>query len=464
MRVLIMGATGLIGRALGKKLVESGQEVRVISRNKMRAQTELGFPAEVFEWPRKSEWATVLSGVDAIVHLAGESIAEGRWTKEKKRRIYESRVLSTREIVAAILQYPNQVQTFVIGSAIGFYGDRGDEELSETSSPGNDFLAKVVADWENELSALSARSEIRRVIVRTGIVLDSQGGALAKLLPIFLNGLGGPLADGQNWMSWIALEDICRVFALAVVDQRVKGVLNGVAPEPLRNRDFTEILARVLRVPAPFRVPAMGFKLLLGEMSQVILGSQRVTSRALSNFEFSFGFTNLEDFLHHACAAWSSGDREMIFEQWVPHDPHKVFPFFADEKNLESLTPPFLNFRVLKKSSETIKEGTLIDYRLHLHGLPLRWQSKIEEWQPDKKFVDLQLKGPYQKWHHTHEFVAFGGGTLLRDRVLFRLPLGFLGSLIVGSKVQKDVLRIFAYRRSRMGELLDAHVQNSTQS
>lgn len=489
MRVLITGATGLIGRALGQKLVAAGHEVRVLSRNKIRAQAELGFPAEVLEWPRKTEWATVLSAVDAVVHLAGESVAEGRWTAEKKRRIYESRVLTTRELVDAVLQTPNQVQTFVMGSAIGVYGDRGDEKLFESSvggspsgfssespsgnpdafpagSPikGKDFLAKVVVDWENELARLNTRATIRQVIVRTGVVLDNQGGALAKLLPMFMNGLGGPLAGGRNWMSWIALEDICRVFQFVITDQRVRGVINGVAPEPIQNRDFTATLAKVLHVPAAFPVPAVALKLLLGEMSQVILASQRVIPQALLNYGFSFNFPNLSSYLLHACAPLSNGDHEMIFEQWVPHAPANVFPFFADEKNLESLTPPFLNFKVLGKSSEAINEGTLIDYQLHLHGVPLKWRSRIEQWEPNQKFVDLQLKGPYRKWHHTHEFIAFGGGTLLRDRVLFRLPLGFFGSLIVGSKVQKDILNIFAYRRSRMGELLDAHIQNSKKS
>jgi uncharacterized protein len=461
MRILITGATGLIGKEVGKLLAESGHEIHAVSRNPARAKMELPFPAKVFAWKGESEAfpQEALDGVDGVVHLAGEPIAENRWTEERKIRILNSRVLGTRRLVDAIAQNAGtsaRLKVFVHGSAIGFYGSRGDEPLSEEASKGEGFLAEVVSDWEAEadrVAAVAQAPDLRLVKVRTGIVLSRYGGALAKMLPVFQKGLGGKLGSGQQWMSWIHIEDMARLLVFCVENEDSKGVINGTAPEPARNERFTVALARGLGRPVFLPVPEAALKIMFGEMSQALLGSQRALPERALELGFQYRHPELVPALEELGSSLKGGHHEMLAEQWVPHKPEEVFPFFCSELNLESLTPKFLNFKVMGKSTEKIEEGTLIDYRLSLHGIPMKWRTRIEQWQPNHKFVDVQLKGPYRKWHHTHEFIPFAGGTLLRDRVLYKLPMGWFGDTAGAWKVEGDVGRIFAFRRQQIDQM-----------
>ena len=465
MRVLITGATGLIGKEIGKVLVESGHELVVVTRNPERARFELPFPAEIFKWGGDTEAfpKAALKGVEGIIHLAGESVASGRWTPERKKSIRDSRVMGTRRLVEAISQLgksESPLRTFVSGSAIGIYGNRGDEILTEDCAAGDDFLANVTRDWEGEADSLTKHpktSHIRIAKIRTGVVLSRHGGALEKMIPVFSRGLGGKLGQGQQWMSWIHLEDIARLFIFALETDHVSGALNGAAPEPTRNERFTVALARALGRSVFLPVPDGALKVALGEMSEAVLGSARVSAAHVQELGFQFRHPELVPALEEICAPLARGQHELLAEQWVPQTPHEIFPYFCSEKNLEELTPPFLNFKVIGKSTPEIKEGTLIDYRLGLYGMGVKWRTLIETWKPTGSFVDIQLKGPYRRWHHTHEFIPMGGGTLLRDRVVYQLPLGIFGDLAAGWKVNGDVKAIFAYRRKKIDELFGAH-------
>lgn len=454
MRILMTGATGLIGREVGKLLAEKGIQLNVVSRSPGRARLELPFPAEIFEWQGESDVfpSKALDDVDLVLHLAGEPVASGRWTIEKKKAIYDSRVLGTKRLVEAISKNPGKISALVAGSATGLYGDRGDDVQTENARPADDFLSKVVVDWEKEIDAFTDITGKRSVKIRTGIVLARHGGALEKLIPIFQKGLGGRLANGQQWMSWIHLEDIARLFVYAI-ENDVSGVFNGTSPEPARNERFTVALARALGRPVFLPVPASALKIAYGEMSTALLGSQRVLPERALTAGFDFRYPELVRALNEICEPLRDGQHEMFNEQWVDRTPDEVFPYFCSEKNLEELTPTFLNFRVIGKSTAEIQEGTLIDYRLSLHGVPMKWRTRIEEWKPGRAFVDVQLKGPYRKWHHTHEFVPFAGGTLMRDRVLYKLPLGWFGDTAASWKVTGQVGEIFAFRRKKIGEL-----------
>jgi ligand-binding SRPBCC domain-containing protein len=338
----------------------------------------------------------------------------------------------------------------VSASAIGFYGDRGDERLDESSSPGTGFLADVCREWESEAAA-AAEHGVRVVVVRIGVVLGPDGGALEKMLPLFRLGAGGRLGAGDQWMSWIHVDDVVSMLAFAVERSDVRGTLNAVAPAPVRNRDFTGALASALGRPAWLPVPAVALRLLAGEMSVVLLGSQRVEPAAASRLGFSFAHPELGGALADLCRDPSHlVEREQLVRR--PRD--QVFPFFSDARNLERITPEFLRFRVKNMSTPEIGQGTLIDYRLSLHGLPVGWRSRIEEWRPDERFVDVQLRGPYSFWHHTHEFEPVPEGTIVRDRIRYRLPFGALGDLVAGSFVARDVDRIFAHRRACIDDLL----------
>ncbi len=183
-------------------------------------------------------------------------------------------------------------------------------------------------------------------------------------------------------------------------------------------------------------------------MADIVLNSQKVDCVKLESFGFQFRYPKLQAAFEEITAPLQNGEQEFFSEQWLPLSPKEIFPYFSDEKNLEELTPEFLNFKVLKKSTPEIQKGTLIDYQLSLHGVPMKWRTLIAEWEPDSRFVDTQLKGPYKKWHHTHEFVKLGKGTLLRDRVIYSLPGGTIGQWLAGWKVGKDVQKIFNYRRA----------------
>lgn len=463
MKVLITGATGLIGAELGKHLALRGNSISALVRDPSRAVHDLPFPATLVQWssgdPLSKEAVQALEAADVIVNLAGEPVAEGRWTEEKKKRIRDSRVKGTSALVEALQSAQTSASTkvFIQGSAIGIYGDRGDEILDANSQRGSGFLADVVQEWESALpvhNQLSASlKNCRFVTVRTGVVLSRHGGAVAKMLPLFRNGAGARLGfSGDQWMSWIHIDDMVQLLIHAIDHASVSGVIEAVAPQPVRNKDFTSCFCENLDVIQGPPVPSVALKLLYGEMSSVLLESQRVVPTRTLASGFQFRFSEIQKALGDILSPLRGQTHEKFAEQWVPQSTEKVWPYFCDEKNLEELTPPLLSFRVLGKSTDEIQEGTLIDYRLSLNGIPFGWKTRIEDWVPNKRFVDTQLKGPYSLWHHTHDFIPLAGGTLLRDRVLYRMPLGVLGSLAAGWKVVRDVETIFRYRRKVIHE------------
>jgi uncharacterized protein len=285
MNVTISGASGFIGQRL-LKVFGDGHRVHALSRHG-GSKLPAGIRFSVWDPVKGEPPAESLREADLVVHLAGEPVAQ-RWTADVKRRIRESRVAGTRNLVAALAKLPRRPAALVCASAIGYYGSRGDEALTEAAPPGSDFLADVCAAWEHEAQAAEAAG-VRVVRVRIGIVLDPHGGALKRMLPPFRLGIGGRLADGSQWMSWIHLQDLANLF-LHAAEHPVQGVLNGVAPSPVTNADFTLILARTLHRPALFPVPAFALRAMFGEMSQILLASQRVipTNTEASGFRFRF--------------------------------------------------------------------------------------------------------------------------------------------------------------------------------
>jgi uncharacterized protein len=271
MRIAVTGATGFIGRRLTASLGADGIGSRAVPRGTPGAELE---------------------GADAVVHLAGEPVAQ-RWTPEAKRRIRDSRVQGTGLLVEALAALPRRPEVLVAASAVGYYGSRGDEILSEGAAPGKGFLPEVCVEWEKAADAASALG-IRVVKVRIGMVLGSGGGALAQMLPPFRMGVGGPLAGGQQWMSWIHIEDLVRLIRFAVETPALRGALNGTSPNPVRNADFTQKLARAVHRPAFFPVPKFALELLYGEMSEVLLGSQRVVPRLAEDAGFGFRYPEAE--------------------------------------------------------------------------------------------------------------------------------------------------------------------------
>jgi uncharacterized protein len=301
MRSLVTGATGLIGR----RLLRSNENSVVLSRRPGEARRLLG-SVEAHLWEPESGPAPsdALRGIEVVFNLAGEPVSEGRWTDEKKRRIRDSRVVGTRNLVAGLASLKNRPRVLVSASAVGYYGDRGDEELDERSAPGQGFLAEVSAEWEREAMAASQLG-IRVVCVRIGIVLARDGGALARMLTPFRMAMGGRLGSGRQWMPWIHLNDVTGIILHASRNDQINGPLNVVAPHPVTNADFTRALANAVHRPALLPIPRAALRLAFGELSDVLLASQRVFPRVAEHTGYTFEHPNLAEALNNLMTSQS---------------------------------------------------------------------------------------------------------------------------------------------------------------
>jgi len=289
-RVLVSGASGPIGKALLPSLRTNGAHItRLVRDNAPPTYSD----EQTIPWhPGQQLSADALSGFDAVIHLAGETIV-GRWTESKKTKIRDSRVIGTRNLAESLAQAKHRPQIFLCSSAIGYYGNRGDEALTEESAPGTGFLAEVCQEWEAATHP-AAEAGIRTVAIRTGVVLSREGGALAKMLPPFKMGVGGKIGDGRQWMSWIDVQDLVGAIHHILKSDLLYGPVNMVAPRPVTNAEFTQTLASVLSRPAVFPMPAFAVKLLFGEMGEtVLLGSQRVEPTQLVSSGYPFRFRDL---------------------------------------------------------------------------------------------------------------------------------------------------------------------------
>jgi len=444
MKILVAGGTGFIGKKLVKKLYEKGHEIKVLTRNQETARFHIPIHCEIHQWdPEKSPLpANLLKDVDAVINLSGENIASSFWTDSQKRKLMDSRVMSVRRIVQAMGSMDAKPKVFISASAVGFYGNRRNEELKETSSAGEGFLSKICQSWENEITK-SNDLGIRTTIFRLGMVLGHDGGALEKIIPAFKLGLGGKLGDGSQWMSWIHINDFVNMIVYSIENPSIKGIINAVSPNPVKNIEFTKTLGRVVKRPTILPVPGIALKVALRDLSDLLLNSQKVSAEKICKNGFKFTYPTLEEAFNEVCG---HSFHEINTEQWVPQSINKTFAFFKEAKNLEILTPEFLKFKILDQSTPEIQDGTKFTYRLSLHGIPVKWESKITDWSPDSKFSDVQIKGPYNYWYHTHKFEEKNGGTLIKDHVQYKVPFGVIGDLIVGSFIKKDLETIFSYR------------------
>lgn len=297
MKVLITGFSGLIGTALRKSFEERDYEMLLAGRHEPKSPNEIRWEAET---GFAEEDLQKLEGIDAVVHLAGESVNGLRWTEEKKRAIHDSRVLGTRNLVDAMSRLKNKPKVFVSASAIGFYGDRDDEILTETSSVGDTFLAKTCKDWEAE-ARRAEDSGIRTVLPRNAIVLSKEGGALATMLTPFKLGVGGVVGSGRQWMSWISLDDIIAIYNDAIENEALRGAVNAASPNPVTNEEFTKTMGEVLYRPTFLPIPEFAVNFVLGEMGDaLLLDSLRVEPKRLKEADYEFKFPDLRSALEHA--------------------------------------------------------------------------------------------------------------------------------------------------------------------
>jgi len=292
MRIVIAGGTGFLGRALDQALTRDSHEIVLLTRG-------AGDGRRAVRWRpngQSGEWARALDGAAAVINLAGDSIAEGRWTAAKKQRILDSRVLATRSLVTAIIEAPSPPATFISGSAVGYYGPHGDEIVTEDQAAGSDFLAGVCVRWEEEATRAESRTRVARI--RTGLVLSKDGGALPPLLMPFRFGVGGPLGSGRQYWPWIHLKDWVDLVRFVIATPAASGAVNATGPNPVTNTEFTKVLGRAMHRPAFMPAPGFALRLALGEMADaLILSGQRAVPAKAERLGFAFSYPRLDQAL-----------------------------------------------------------------------------------------------------------------------------------------------------------------------
>jgi uncharacterized protein len=308
MNVTISGATGLIGAGIVRALQARGDSVTVLSRDPDRARAVLR-DVEAHAWRPLEEPApaAALSGRDAVVHLAGETVAQ-RWNDESRRAIHDSREVGTRNLVAGLSACETRPRVLVSASGVNYYGPRGDEPIAEDAAPGDDYLAHVCIAWEREATA-ARELGLRVATLRTAVVLDKDGGALSKMLPFFRLGIGGPVAGGRQYLSWIHADDVVGLYLAAIDDASWDGPINACAPEPVTNRDFSRALGRALRRPALAPVPGFAVRLLYGDMAEIVTTGQRAVPMRALEHGYAFRYTDLDEALRDAVGSTRRSNR-----------------------------------------------------------------------------------------------------------------------------------------------------------
>ena len=298
MTIVLSGGTGFIGKALVKRLLEAGHTVMLLSRRPERSRQSGTESLQIISWDGRTlgAWVQGINGADAVINLAGETIAEKRWTAAQKAKILKSRIEATRALVSAIAQVKKRPSVLVNASAVGYYGDVESGDVTESHPKGKGFLADVCEQWEQEARKAEALG-VRVVLLRTGIVLEKEGGALAKMLPPFKLFIGGPLGCGRQWIPWVHREDVIGAILFALERSRLSGAVNVTAPEPATMKQFCAALGKVIHRPSWAPVPAFALQVLLGEMSEMLLTGQRAIPQKLETSGYRFRYPNLEETL-----------------------------------------------------------------------------------------------------------------------------------------------------------------------
>jgi len=297
-KIIITGATGSIGSRLCKELIARGDEVTVFTRNTETTKQKFPDAINIVNWDynKPNEWKEHLNGLDALLHLAGVNLGAKRWNKEYKKLAYESRVTSTRNLVEAVADVDKKPETFICSSAVGYYGNRGDDYLSESEGRADNFLAKLCADWENETKKVEPLG-VRHVSVRTGLVLNKDEGLLKQMIPSFKLFLGGYLGNGKQWFPWIHIDDIVDIYLQAVDNDSLHGAINAASSGIVRMKEFSKTLGRILHRPSFLPIPKFAIRILKGELGKYVTDSQRVVMDKLLKSGYKFKFENLDEAL-----------------------------------------------------------------------------------------------------------------------------------------------------------------------
>lgn len=463
-KIFVTGGTGFIGRVLVQSLIAKGYSVVVLTRDPVGGRAKIGPGAEFFAVDRPdSELSQVLSTCSGVIHLAGDDIL-GRWTQAKREKLRSSRVDLTERLVRCLEAASPRPKVMVAGSAVGFYGATGQTQVDEDSPAGEGFLPELCQDWEAAQRGVEELG-MRLVQIRTGVVLDTEGKALFLMLPAFRMGVAGPLSTGSHFMPWIFLEDMVRLLVTALEDPSYQGVYNGVAPEEATNWQYTKALSRAVGMPNFIPVPGFVLKLLLGEVSSLLLDSQRVHPKRLLEAGFEFACPTLEKGFERVFApeaevefttdfevpdelAGSPPSHRLRSSEVLPVSPEEAYAYFENPRNLRSVLPSWLSFSPLAPPPEKIFEGLELKAKTGFGPVASTWTTTIEKVEPGARFVDSGKSLGISLWWHEHRFEDLGDGrTRVTDTIYLRPAFSVLGRLGLWA-VGKNILKgMFATRR-----------------
>lgn len=473
MNVFITGSTGFIGRATIAYLQGQGHNITALVRNTSKARNLLGSGINILEYGLDEDnLVSHLDGSDLVINLAGSPIAT-IWTKKRKMEHWNSRVGITQSVVNSMKKCKNPPKLLISASAVGYYGNRGDEILTEASKPGTGFLPELCKEWE--YSAIEAESNGARVcLLRTGIVLGREGGMLNTMGQLFEMNLGTYIGSNQ-YVPWIHITDMVRIIGECIINESLSGPINCTAPSPVRNKEFAFTLKKITGAKFLIPIPSFLVRPFLGENTEILTNSQNAVPKLLEQRGFKFNYTKLNQALNtefsyenvtiekykrentetdidkQQYGIQKIGQYQLTSDIVLKHDSETTFLFFSSPLNLGLLTPGWVDFRIMEIPDQ-IKSGSNIKYRIGFWFVVFKWTTKIIRWEPNKLFIDWQAKGPYSLWWHEHIILENHDGTVtMRDRIIYSIPFWILGKLVHKILIKNTLLRIFRFRSQVIG-------------
>lgn len=453
MNILITGASGFLGKKLTFELLKKGHKLTLVSRTQKRFTC----PHTFLQWDisKKPLPFKCLKEIDAIIHLAGEPIAEKKWLKDQKQKIYNSRVQGTKNLVQSIQSHPNNVRIFISASAIGIYGNHGEREITEASSFGNDFLSKVCQSWEAASQSLIENKNIRLCYARFGLILDRDGGILKKLQPIYRCRLASPLSTGQQWMSWIHSKDAVGMLIYALENKSVKGAFNATAPMPITNKSFTLLLSKAMQARPLHKLHAPRFILRasLGEITQMILCSQQVLPEKMFNWGYSFKFKELKQALNDIFRTLPQF-HFLRSQQWFSASAEQVFDYLTEFSCAKELIFPKANIHFIKTSTPKPTLNSLIEYQLKTKGFSKQINYRISRWNPPNEFTN-QVDSRSIHLLHNHKLQKLGSGTLVTDSIYYKPQSRVINQLFVNPLLANHSQKALDYRYEKLENIFN---------
>ena len=456
MRILVTGATGLIGHHLCRQLLSLGHQLTVVTRSKTNYNENVGLPAFILEHDLMKEplkASPILESIEVIIHLAGENIAKSRWSKDFKQKLYDSRINTTKNLLAPFNELKQKKLSLVIcASGVGIYTS-SDQECDEQTPTREDtsFFSHLCHKWERCVSERCEKLSVRSIQARFGAVLARDGGMLTQLEPYARSGFLGKMPGKDFWLSWIHIEDAVRALIFCIENSEISGAVNLTSVEPCLYSKFIYQLNQTFKKKDFLPPPKFLLSILHGEIIDVLTRSHRIFPQKLIRKGFSFEFQDINTALKNL---YKNFLLPLRFEttQWIPRDKSTVFDLFLSLKNLKKITPEWLNFEWIGTPPLKLDQNTELTYKMSIYGLNIKSKTKITSYKPPNLFIDEQTNSLFDKWRHIHQFQSFAGGTLIIDRMNYQLSYNL--NLLVGPKVQSDMKKLFNHRKQKLLELL----------